>query len=74
MKNKKLQNIFKKSKAVGFSVELGLVGDMTNIAGIQAIVDHQISYLGRVGGALLTELDCNGFYLDQNDKVCKVLG
>ena len=71
MENKKFLNNSVKTNDVSFDFALGLVGNTKNIDGVQAVVNHQVAYLGRVGAFLLDELDSNGYYLDQNNKVCR---
>ena len=43
--------------------------DAGYIESYQRKVDEQIRYFGRVGGALIDDIDCAGLYLDMNNKV-----
>lgn len=38
----------------------------------QSKVDEHIKYFGRVGGALIDDIDCAGLYLDINDNKVKL--
>ena len=42
------------------------------IESYQSKVDEQIRYFGRVGGALIDDIDCAGLYLDMNDNKVKL--